>query len=136
MDSYSTDIEDIFKLDREALVGRWREVCGSEPPVNISRPLLLRALAYRIQEKTHGGLKSATRKFLEKAAADSAAGKKIAAPRSTKSGTRLLREWHGVTHEVVMTDRGAEYRGKEYRSLSEVARVITGTRWSAHASSV
>ena len=114
-------------LDRTALL----ELYGNEALVNISHSLLMRAGAYRLQEQALGGLKPTTRRFLEQAAEDASAGRQISAPSLTiKSGTRLLREWHGVTHEVMVADDGVLYRDKRYRSLSEVARVITGVKWS------
>ena len=89
-------------------------------------------LAYRIQEKEFGGLSHAARKRLREIAASFAPGKKNSPPResSIESGTRLIRSWHGEVHEVSVTDAGFEYRGKQYRTLSKIAREITGTQWS------
>ncbi len=97
----------------------------------MSRIFLLRALAYRIQEKALGGLDRVTRRRLDRAAADIAAGR-APAPRGTKikPGTRLLREWHGKVHEVIVLEDGVEYRREAWPSLSAVAREITGARWS------
>jgi hypothetical protein len=97
----------------------------------MSRLLLLRALAYRIQEQALGGLDRATRRRLDRAARDLAAGRAVArlVPK-IKPGTRLLREWQGVVHEVIVLERGVQYRGETWPSLSAVAREITGTRWS------
>lgn len=78
----------------------------------MSRQLLLRALAYRLQEKALGGLDRATRRRLDRAAADLAAGRPLAAPAlKIKPGTRLLREWQGVVHEVIVLEGGVQYRG-------------------------
>ena len=78
-----------------------------------------------------GGLKPATRRFLEKAAQDNDASKQQLLPAiSIKPGTRLLREWHGITYEVIILESSVLCNGKHYRSLSEVARAITGARWS------
>jgi len=97
----------------------------------MSRQLLLRALAYRLQEQALGGLDRATRRRLDRAAADLAAGRPLAAPApKIKPGTRLLREWQGVVHEVIVLEGGLQYRGETWPSLSAVAREITGTRWS------
>ena len=97
----------------------------------MSRQLLLRALAYRLQEQALGGLDRATRRRLDRAAADLAAGRPLAtsAPK-IKPGTRLLRKWQGVVHEVIVLEGGVQYRGETWPSLSAVAREITGTRWS------
>lgn len=116
-------------LDREALAEKWQSLYGRQPPARIGSGFLIRAIAYRMQERTLGGIKPATKRFLEKAAKDNTAGPPTSAT-NAKLGTRLLREWHGVTYEVLITEDGVQYGGKAYRSLSEVARVITGAKWS------
>ena len=90
----------------------------------------MHAIAHRIQEQTLGGLKPATRRFLEKAAEDNVSRQQIFPLISIKPGTRLLREWHGVVYEVIVMEDSVYCNGKRYRSLSEVARAITGARWS------
>jgi len=118
-------------LDRAALVEQWRKLYETEPPDHISRSLLIRAIAYRMQEKVYGTLKPATRRVFEKAVEDVRAGREVKVSAHTaKPGMRLLREWHGVTHEVVILENGVQFQGKCYKSLSEVARAITGARWS------
>ena len=111
---------------------RWRALYGTEPPRRISRDLLVRALAYRIQEKALGGLKPSTRRSLAKVAADASAHRKIhVTPEAAlKPGTVLLREWHGTQHQVIVREDGIVFRGKPYKSLSEVAYRIAGTKWS------
>ena len=97
----------------------------------MSRVFLLRALAYGIQEKALGGLDRTTRRRLDRAAADLAAGRTPAPPGPRiKPGTRLLREWQGKVYEVIVLEKGVQYRGDSWPSLSAVAREITGTRWS------
>jgi hypothetical protein len=97
----------------------------------MSRTLLLRALAYRIQEQAFGGLSSATRRRLDRAAEDLTGGRRTAAPRAkVKAGTRLLREWNGVVHEVIVLESSVHYRGETWPSLTAVAREITGAHWS------
>ena len=126
--------EEIAKLERcdlRDLKTRWEEAFGRPPPKRISRILLVRALAHRVQEKEMGGLKPAVRRRLAKAVAELSAVQSPPVPSSTiKPGTRLLREWQGVMHEVIVHEDGIQYRGKSWRSLSAVAREITGTRWS------
>ncbi len=118
-------------LDRTGLVEQWRNLYGTEPPAYISRSLLIRAIAYRLQENALGGLKPSTRRFLAQVAENAFAGRQPPiSPSTIKPGTRLLREWHGVTHEVIVREDSVTYAGKNYRSLSEVARTITGARWS------
>ena len=114
------------------LRSRWRALYGTEPPRRVSRDLLIRALAYRMQERALGGLKPATRRLLAKVAADASARRPIEiAPSPTLTpGTVLLRDWHGTQHQVIVRERGVEFKGKQYKSLSQVARRITGVRWS------
>jgi len=111
---------------------QWRALYSSEPPLRISRELLTRAVAYRIQEQVHGGLKPSTRRLLLRLANDARSGRPLRpepAP-AAPAGTVLMREWHGVTHEVRVLDRGALYKRKRYRSLTEVAKVITSAHWN------
>jgi hypothetical protein len=106
---------------------QWRELYKSEPPHRVSREMLTRAVAYRIQEQDRGGLKPSTRSLLARLADDARCGRPLkfepTAPAS--AGTVLMREWHGVTHEVQVLDRGVLYKRKRYRSLSQVARCST-----------
>jgi hypothetical protein len=110
---------------------RWRVLYRTEPPRRISRDLLIRALAYRIQERALGGLSSSTRRLLGKVAHASAHRSIEGTPQpSLKPGTVLLREWHGTQHQVIVREDGVEFQGKRYKSLSQVASRITGTKWS------
>lgn len=126
----ASELTGLPALDRRALIERWRTLYSTEPPAGISNSFLMRAIAYRMQEQASGGLKPATRRFLEKAVQDNASTEKISPAISLNTGTRLLREWHGVTYEVIIMEDGVQCNGKRYRSLSEVARSITGARWS------
>jgi hypothetical protein len=85
-----------------------------------------------MQENALGGLKSATRRLLVRAAENVATGRNIRVDsnRTAKPGTVLVREWGGVIHQVTVQGHGMLFRGKRYGSLSEIARVITGSRWS------
>ena len=114
------------------LKNRWRVLYGTESPPRISRDLLIRALAYRIQEQALGGLKPSTRRLLTKVAADASSRRRIQlAPALTLTpGTVLLRDWHGTQHQVIVREDGVEFLGKQYKSLSQVAYRITGTKWS------
>ena len=125
-------IEALRQATHAGLKERWRALYCAEPSRRISRDLLVRALAYRIQEKALGGLKPSTRRLLAKVAADASANRSIeVAPKpDLKPGTVLLREWHGAQHQVIVRDDGIVFRGKPYKSLSEVAYRITGTKWS------
>ncbi|MDK9723135.1 MAG: DUF2924 domain-containing protein [Rhodospirillales bacterium] len=111
----------------------WRELHGKEPPP-YNRRFLESRLAYRIQELAYGGLKPETVRRLEEMAEDLDAGtvlkRKSPANNRPISGTRLVREWQGVDHQVTVMDEGFEYQGRPYKSLSAIARAITGTRWN------
>src|SRR5215470_16785051 len=110
---------------------QWLAHYSSAPPHRISRELLTRAVAYRIQEQIYGGLKPSTRKLLLRLANDSRSGRPLRPePAAGAPGAILMREWHGVTHEVRVLDRGVLYQRKRYRSLSEVAKQITGAHWN------
>jgi hypothetical protein len=114
------------------LKARWRELFGTEPPP-YNRRFLESRLAYRIQELAHGGLKPETVGRLA-ALAEQVDGKSTRRTRLTHdrpiAGTRLVREWKGVEHTVTVRDDGFEYQGRPYKTLSSVARLITGTRWN------
>jgi hypothetical protein len=90
----------------------------------------MRAVAYKMQERVYGGLPPSIRRML---LAEPGASQGRKSPRRASIGTVLLREWRGKTHQVTIGEEGVLYRGKRYRSLSEVARIITGTRWSGPA---
>jgi DUF2924 family protein len=115
-----------------ALKARWRELFDTEPPP-YNRRFLESRLAYRIQELAYGGLKPETVERLA-ALAEEIGGKSTRRARSAEerpiAGTRLVREWQGVEHSVTVRDDGYEYQGRPYKSLSAVARSITGTRWN------
>ena len=118
-------------LSHAELKARWNALYDVPCPKHMSCKFLLGAVAYRIQENVFGGLKKSTRRRLEKVSADLAAGKPIkqSGPR-IKPGTRLLREWNGTVHEVIVLESAVQYRGQLWPSLSAVAREITGARWS------
>jgi hypothetical protein len=114
------------------LRGEWRRLHRMPPPMRLSRDLLVRGITYKLQEKAYGGLSTATTRKLEQASADpqSRGAAKPVQPISLRPGTRLVREWRGVTHTALIHADGIEWRGQRYRSLTIVARKITGARWS------
>ena len=119
-------------LDREALQSRWETLFGHPAPTRVRRDLLRRVIAYRIQEQAYGGLKPGTVRQLRRMAEDLKSGCTPTASPTTflRPGARLMREWNGDTHVVDVTPDGFIWRGKGYRSLSVIAREITGARWS------
>ncbi len=112
---------------------QWRTLFNTEPPA-FNRRFLETRLAYRIQELTYGGLKPDTVKRLEALGEQFDGGspmtRRIRTDLKPITGTRLIREWQGVEHVVTVTRDGYEWQGRPYKSLSSVARGITGTRWS------
>ena len=128
----SAEIAGLESFDLNQLRARWKLLYEIEAPPRLSRDWLRRAVAYRMQENVLGGLKPATRRLLERVAADTRARKptKVVPLRKIGSNTILIREWGGTRHQVTVLENGAMFRGKRYRSLSQVARVITGSQWS------
>jgi hypothetical protein len=123
-------------LSRQQLLELWQKVYGRAAPEGLRREQLVPFLAYRIQENAHGGLKPSTLSELRRIAQGLEMPGGSTGSRSRqkiKFGTRLIRQWRGEAHEVGATESGFEYRGTTYRSLSEIARKITGTRWSGPA---
>jgi hypothetical protein len=113
---------------------QWRDFFDSEPPP-FNRRYLESRLAYRIQELAYGGLKPETIRRLERLGEELDGGdKKKRGLRLDRdrpiTGTRLLREWQGVEYVVTVTADGFEWQGRPYKSLSSIARAITGTRWN------
>lgn len=129
----SEEIGGLAGLDLAALRGRWMELYGSKAPARMSRELVIQAIAYRLQENEHGGLSRQSRVAI-KAAGRTKENERARIDRSVKAGTRFIREWQGRTIEVVANGSGGYlYRGCTYKSLSAIARAITGTRWSGPA---
>jgi hypothetical protein len=112
---------------------QWLELFGKEPPA-FSRTYLQSRLAYRIQELAYGGLRPETVARLEALGEKLDGGnitlRRIRADDRPIAGTRLVREYRGVEHVVTVLPDGFEYEGRPYRSLSAIARAITGTRWN------
>jgi DUF2924 family protein len=116
-------------MDRKALQGLWERLFLKPPNPSLRREVLIPLLAYRLQEVALGGLKPATEIRLKELALN---GFERSGLRS-KPGTRFVREWQGKLHEVSVVPDGYEYKDRTYLSLSEIARAITGTRWSGPA---
>jgi hypothetical protein len=119
-------------LDIGELRQQWRGLYKTQAPHNLSRELLVRAVAHRMQELALGGLRPEPRRQLLRIAQQfkETGGAKIRARPELKPGTRLVREWQGRTYEVLVLDDGLSWQGTSYRSLSAIARKITGTAWS------
>lgn len=133
MTTASTRLDQLAAMPTRQLRAEWRRAFGAEPLHDLTRDLLLRALAYRAQERATGGLSQAARRALRnligQMASEGAPG--TAAPvRALQAGTRLVREWGGEVHSVLVLENGVEYRDRRYRSLTELACLISGAHWS------
>ena len=119
-------------MDRKALLKLWHDLFDRIPSPALHRGTLIPILAYRIQEKAYGGLKESTLKRLHEHAKEHTNGKNsvVHAMIRPKIGTRYVREYRGKLYEVTVLETGYEYQGRVYRSLTEVAKAITGTKWS------
>ncbi|MEQ9488032.1 MAG: DUF2924 domain-containing protein [Alphaproteobacteria bacterium] len=118
---------------RTDLVAGWQRCFGCPPPKGIGQQLLSLGIAYHEQCRKHGGLKPSTKKRLEMVAtgtpAPTSKGQKTGS-RKLMPGARLVRDWRGDTHIVTVIAEGFLYNGQSFGSLSEIARTITGARWS------
>jgi Protein of unknown function (DUF2924) len=125
------EIASLSDLGTDGLRERWKAICGKASSLEIGRSFLTRAIAYRLQERTHGGLEPPTCRLLARAVNETQPRRSSKTQtRMAQSGTILIREWQGIAHRVTMLDDGASFNGKRYHSLSEIAREITGSRWS------
>ena len=132
-DNVLAQLAALTQMPMPELKKRWQQLFETPPP-SYNRRFLESRLAYRIQELAYGGLKPATVARLEALGEQLASKGKTSrrAPQDRRpiTGTRLLREWQGVEHVVTVIHDGFEYHGRPYKSLSAVAREITGTRWN------
>lgn len=114
----------IEALDRPGCLERWREVFDRSPPKHLSLPFLKRVLIWEVQSRVLGDLSAKTERRLQQIAA----GK--TPPATAKPGSHLVREWNGRTYQVEVVDGSYVMDGKCWRSLSAIARHITGAHWS------
>ena len=117
------EVAHLLTLGLQALRAIWRERYG--PPPKLRSPQLLRLnLAWRLQAEAFGGLDAETKRRLRRGGAGASAADRL------QPGVRLIREWKGVPHEVIVEEGGFRYGGRLWKSLSEIARQISGTRWN------
>ncbi len=119
-------------LDAVGLRAEWRRLYRSHPPPHIRRDLLVLAIAWKLQEKVYGGLTAAQKRRLASIAEELRKNGNLSTGPAIrmKPGLRLVREWRGETHTVLVLEDGFEWNGQRRCSLSAIAREITGTRWS------
>ncbi len=127
-----SEIAALGELSRPALVVCWKKLCRADPPKGISQRLLIRGIAYEMQAKRYGGLKAAAARRLRVIAGGASDGDCISRTTAPvlQPGARLIREWNGATHVVEVVEDGSVWNGERHRSLSAIARAITGARWS------
>jgi hypothetical protein len=125
------ELERLRSMPVVELRALWRAKFKSDPPKAFGPDLLRRSIAYKIQEDAYGGLDRATTRLLKTLMAQFAKSNgRIVLPRRIKPGAILVRQWKGHSHRVTVLEDGFAYQGKPYESLSEIARLITGTRWN------
>ncbi|MEO6965230.1 MAG: DUF2924 domain-containing protein [Acidobacteriaceae bacterium] len=119
-------------MKRQELQSLWQNLFGRQPSSRLRRETLVPILGYRIQGKACGGLKESLARKLHALAEDGSTGRKpvVHSMLRPKIGTRFIREWNGRLHEITVLENGYEYDNHTYRSLSEIAHLITGTKWS------
>jgi hypothetical protein len=126
-DDVERELATLAELDRTALLEHWCKAFGPDAPPPRSRALIAKAIAYDVQVKAFGGLSARTRRSLRAAAKADCSS---ALNKLPSRGTRLVREWNGALHEVEVLEDGYLWRGARHRSLSAIARAITGAKWS------
>jgi hypothetical protein len=118
----SVDLAELMELNRDALIQQWQKIFGCPAPEWIQEKLLRQAIGWQMQAAKSGGLTATERRQL-----------RLGIPSYTSHayrGSRLIRVWQGETHQVTVLEDGYLYADKKWRSLSAIAKAITGTRWS------
>lgn len=121
-----TTLADLDAMDRAGLARLWSDLLGGDVPAQMSQPMQRRFIAFEMQARAEVGLPAALRARLDRIAA----GEERKPSPTLQPGARLLREWNGTTHVVDVLPEGFLWNGNQYRSLSAIARAITGARWS------
>jgi hypothetical protein len=129
------EIDDLRDLERPDLQALWLRLFKQSAPLKMHRQVMVSLLAYRLQERKEGGLSTSAVVQLRRArnAVREGGRYKPGTAQPYKAGTRILRRWGREVHEVTVLERGYDYRGQVYRSLSQIAREITGVRWNGPA---
>jgi DUF2924 family protein len=125
-------LQALEQLDYAALRREWRRLYRAHPPKRVARDLLMLGVAWKIQEQAYGGLGAATKRRLADLAKSMERDGDVTRNRVArlKPGAKLVREWRGETHTVVVLEDGFQWRGSQWRSLSVIAREISGVHWS------
>ncbi len=131
-DAVAVKLRALAELDHDALRAEWRRLYRANPPKRVSRDLLMLGVAWKVQERAYGGLGVATKRRLAGLAKTLEQDGDVTRSRVArlKPGARLIREWRGETHAVIVLEDGFEWNGARWRSLSAIACEITGSHWS------
>ena len=120
----------LTELPPEELRNEWARRFGAPAPL-LSPELLRLGIGYKLQEQKYGGLRQSTRSLIRQVSDRGEGGERAKPmPRKLTPGTRLVRDWHGMGHTVIVTADGFEYDGKHWKTLTAVARAITGAHWN------
>lgn len=128
IDQIAQEIDALTNLNLSTIRQKWRIAFGRQPPATLTQDLIVRQLAWRLQEETFGGHDRQTLKLLD--AFGRQDGDKVVLFRRLKPGTSVVREYQGVRHIVTISEGGFVWQSKTYSSLSAIAREITGARWN------
>jgi hypothetical protein len=130
--SFTDRLSSLANLQKPALFKLWQQHFKADPPDGLRKELMIQFLAYRVQEEEFGSLNNRSHTRLRELwkASEGDSNKSDSNGRSVKPGTRLIRQWKEQVHVVNVEEGNYEYRGVRYGSLSEIARLITGTKWS------
>jgi len=132
LDALNTQLSAVSEMAAPELRAEWRRLYRSQPPKLMRRDLLQLGIAWKLQERVLGGLSATTKRQLAELVRTMSEKSDFAKARTItlKPGARLVREWNGETHEILVVEDGFQWRGKTWRSLSAIARELTGTQWS------
>ncbi len=131
-DAVAARLQALEQMDYATLSSEWRRLYRSPAPKRVARDLLMLGVAWKIQEQAYGGLSAATKRRLAEMAKVMERDGDITRNRVArlKPGAKLVREWRGEAHTVIVIEDGFEWKGRHWRSLSAIAREITGVHWS------
>jgi len=132
VEAVAAKLKALEQMDYAALRAEWRRLYRAQPPKRVARDLLVLGVAWKIQAQAFGGLGAATKRRLAELAKTMEQNGDITRNRVTrlKPGAKLIREWRGEIHGVTVAEDGFEWNGQKWRSLSAIAREITGVHWS------
>lgn len=124
-------LQQLTAMSTHQLRAEWSQVFRAEPSAGLSRDLLIRGIGYQLQERALGGLSQTSKRLLARLARQHSGEGTVVDPGPVLApGVRLVRDWGGRAHSVIVLETGFEYQGERYRSLTEIARRITGAHWS------